>query len=103
MSKETNNTWKMKKEIKDTIDLEHLKNSQYPEDYLHEICDSLVPVYNHQLIDFCSHFEGEEYWDLWIHNELGGDDPLSILRGNLYALYSILASTVLEEIREEEE
>ena len=96
------NKWTMKQEIKDNIDMDDFNDATYKEDYMHEIIDGLISPYNAEIIDFCSHFDGEGYWDLWLGNELGGDDPLAILRGNLYALYSVLASEVIEELQEEE-
>ena len=96
------NKWTMKQEIKDNIDMDDFNDATYKEDYMHEIIDSLISPYNAEIIDFCSHFDGDGYWDLWLTNELGGDDPLAILRGNLYALYSVLASEVIEELQEEE-
>jgi len=89
--------WTMKQEI-----LEDLENyDEVNDDVIREICDSLVPVYNHSLVDFCSHFSGEEYWDIWLGNELGGDDPISILRGNVFCLYVAIGQEVLSEMEEE--
>jgi len=48
----------MKQELIDCIDKEQLLNTTYKEDYLTEIADSRVPVYNSELINFCSHFSG---------------------------------------------
>lgn len=89
--------WTMKQEILD--DLENY--DEVNDDVIREICDSLVPVYNYSLVDFCSHFSGEEYWDIWLGNELGGDDPISILRGNLFCLYLAIGQEVLSEMEEE--
>ena len=91
----------MKQELIECIDKEQLLNTTYKEDYLTEISDSLVPIYNSELIDFCSHFDGQEYWELWHSNEGGYDTPLDILRGNLYCLYNEIAYEVLNELEEE--
>lgn len=91
----------MKKELIECIDKEELLNASYKEDYITEIADSLVPVYNSELIDFCSHFNGEEYYELWNTNELDYETPLDILRGNLYSLYTEIAYEVLTELEEE--
>ena len=93
--------WSMKQEVKDTIDEEYLRDCDYPDDYMTEIADSLVPAYNHSLIEFCSHYSGEEFWDLWNDNQIGGETPIDILRGNLYCLYREVASEVLAELEEE--
>jgi len=90
--------WSMKQEIID--DLENY--DEVTDDNIREICDSLVPVYNSELIDLASHYSGEEYWDIWYNNELGGETPLDILRGNVYSLYYQIGCEVLEE-RENEE
>tara|TARA_X000001382_G_scaffold104891_2_gene80019 strand:- start:41 stop:352 length:312 start_codon:yes stop_codon:yes gene_type:complete len=92
--------YSMKQELIDCIDKEELQN-YYKEDYITEIADSLVPVYNSELIDFCSHFDGEEYWELWNTNELGYETPLDILRGNLYSLYNQIAYEIISELEEE--
>ena len=73
----------------------------YPGDYITEIADSLVPVYNSELVDFCSHYDGGEYWELWNSNELDYDTPLDILRGNLYSLYNQIGHEILNELEEE--
>jgi hypothetical protein len=90
--------WSMKQEIID--DLENYNEAT--DDNIREICRSLVPVYNSELIDLASHYSGEEYWELWLNNELGGETPLDILRGNVFALYYQIGCEVLEE-RENEE
>lgn len=91
----------MKQELIECIDKEELQNASYKEDYITEIADSLVPVYNSELIDFCSHYDGEEYWELWNGNELGYETPLDILRGNLYSLYNQIAHELIYELKEE--
>ena len=88
--------WSMKKEIED--DLENY--DEINDDIIREICDSLVPVYNAELIDMACHYSGEEYWDIWNDNQLGGETPLEIVRGNLYCLYLEIGQEVLSE-REE--
>ena len=88
--------WSMKKEIED--DLENY--DEINDDIIREICDSLVPVYNSELIDMACHYSGEEYWDIWNDNQLGGETPLDIVRGNLYCLYLEIGQEVLSE-REE--
>jgi len=94
--------WTMRQEILDNLDKEELKDSAYPEDFMREIADSLVPVYNAELIDLACHYSGEEYWDIWLNNEFGGETPLDILRGNIFALYHNFAIEILREIEEEE-
>lgn len=89
--------WSMKQEIID--DLENY--DEVTDDSIREICDSLVPVYNSELIDMASHYSGNEFWDLWNDNQLGGETPLDILRGNVYCLYVEIGQEVLSE-REEE-
>ena len=91
----------MRQEIFDNLDREELKDSAHPEDFMREIADSLVPVYNAELIDMACHYSGEEYWDIWLGNELGGDDPISILRGNVFCLYLAIGQEVLSEMEEE--
>ena len=71
------------------------------DDTIREICDGLVPVYNSELIDHCAHYNGKEFWDIWYGNEFGGETPLDIIRGNLFALYLQIGQEVLTE-REEE-
>ena len=92
--------YSMKQELIECIDKEELQN-YHKEDYITEIADSLVPVYNSELVDFCSHYDGQEYWDLWHGNELGYETPLDILRGNLYSLYNQIAYEVISELEEE--
>lgn len=97
--------WSMTEEVKNYIDVETLKNAQYPEDYINEVADSLVPVYNAELIDFASHYSGEEYWSLW-NEENFGETPLDMLRSNVFALYQQVAFEVWEDYKqtlEEEE
>lgn len=90
----------IKQEFVDYVDLDTLKDSKYPEDYISEVADSLVPVYNSELIDWASHYSGEEYWDIW--NEEGfGETPLDILRYNVYALYNQVGHEFLAELEEE--
>jgi len=89
--------WSMKQEI-----LEDLEGyDEVNEDNIREICDSLVPVYNNSLIDFCAHYQGKEFWELWLNNDIGGETPLDILRGNLFSLYVNIGHEILSE-REEE-
>jgi hypothetical protein len=90
--------WSMKKEIED--DLENY--DEINDDIIREICDSLVPVYNAELIDMACHYSGEEYWDIWNDNQLGGETPLEIVRGNIFCLYLEIGQEVLSE-REETE
>lgn len=90
--------WSMKQEIID--DLENY--DEVNDDNIREICDGLVPVYNYELIEFCSHYQGEEFWELWLNNEIGGENPIEIIRGNLYSLYVNIGHEVLSE-REEDE
>ena len=89
--------WSMKQEIID--DLENY--NEVNEDNIREICDSLIPVYNNSLIDFCAHYQGKEFWELWLNNDIGGETPLDILRGNLFSLYVNIGHEILSE-REEE-
>ncbi len=97
MSEAVYTKWSMKQEIID--DLENYDDID--EDVIREICDSLVPVYNSSLIDFASHFEGSEFWDIWYGNELGGETPLDIIRGNVFSLYLQIGQEVLSELEEE--
>jgi len=95
--------WTMKQEIID--DLENYDDfynmtENDKDDVIREICDSLVPVYNAELIDMACHYSGEEYWDIWNDNQHGGETPLEIVRGNLYCLYLEIGQEVLSE-REE--
>lgn len=90
--------WSMKQQIID--DLENY--DEVTDDNIREICDSLVPVYNAELIDMACHYSGEEYWDIWNSNHLGGQTPLEIVRGNIFCLYLEIGQEVLEE-RENEE
>ena len=95
--------WTMKQEIID--DLENYDDfynmtENDKDDVIREICDSLVPVYNSELIDMACHYDGNEYWDIWNDNQLGGETPLDIVRGNLYCLYLEIGQEVLSE-REE--
>jgi len=89
--------WSMKQEIID--DLENY--DEVTDDIIREICDGLVPVYNAELIDHCAHYSGEEYWDLWHTNQMAGDTPLEIVRGNLFVLYLQIGEEVLAEMEEE--
>tara|TARA_Y100000401_G_C8181319_1_gene154131 strand:+ start:160 stop:474 length:315 start_codon:yes stop_codon:yes gene_type:complete len=91
----------MKQELIECIDKEELLNASYKEDYITEIADGLVPIYNAELVDFCCHFDGSEYWELWSDNKLGYETPLDILRGNLYCLYNEIAHEILNEMEEE--
>ena len=93
--------YSMKQELIECIDKEVLDNASYKEDYITEIADSLVPIYNSELIDFCSHYDGEEYWELWNSNELEYETPLDIIGGNLYSLYNQIAYEVISELEEE--
>jgi len=90
--------WSMKQEI-----IEDLENyEEVNDDNIREICDGLVPVYNNELIEFCSHYQGEEFWELWLNNEIGGENPVEIIRGNLFSLYVNIGYEILSE-REEDE
>lgn len=94
------NRWTMLTEFKDYVCIETLKDSTYPEDYISEVADSLVPVYNAELIDWASHYSGEEYWDIW--NEEGfGETPLDMLRYNVYSLYNQVGQEYLQSLEEE--
>jgi len=90
--------WSMKQEIID--DLENY--DEVSDDIIREICDGLVPAYNSELIDMACHYDGNEYWDIWHNNELGGETPLEIVRGNIYCLYLEIGQEVLQEKEEEE-
>lgn len=90
--------WSMKQEIID--DLENY--DEVTDDIIREICDSLVPVYNSELIDMASHYDGNEYWDIWHDNQHGGETPLEIVRGNIFCLYLEIGQEVLQEKEEEE-
>lgn len=97
--------WSMKQEIKDDLknyDIED-ETENGLDDIIREIADQLVPAYNHVLIEQCSHYQGEEFWDLWNNsNGFGGTTPLEILRENLWCLYYDIGLEVLEEMKEEE-
>jgi len=92
--------WSMKQEIRD--DLENYDKEEVTDDVIREICDSLVPVYNSELIDMACHYSGEEYWNIWNDNQLGGETPLDIVRGNIYCLYLEIGQEVLSELEEDE-
>lgn len=87
----------MKIEILDDLENYDEVNS----DVINEICDSLVPTYNGDLITMCAEYTGEEFWDLWLDNEYGGENPIDILRGNLYRLYVEIGHGILEEKEKE--
>lgn len=92
--------WSMKQEILDDLD----GYDDVNDDTIREIADSLIPAYNHSLIEFCSHYSGEEFWDLWNDNNgLGGETPLEILRENLWLLYYTIGCEVLQEREENED
>jgi hypothetical protein len=97
--------WSMKQEIIDDLesyDLDDVSDNDL-DDIMREIADSLVPAYNHVLIEQCSHYQGEEFWDLWNDsNGFGGTTPLDMLRENLWSLYYDIGCEVLEERKEEE-
>ena len=97
--------WSMKQEIIDDLesyDLDGVTENDL-DDIIREIADSLVPAYNHSLIEFCSHYQGEEFWDLWNDNSgFGGETPLDMLRENLWNLYYQIGLEVLEAMKEEE-
>lgn len=94
------NRWTMMTEFKDYVCMETLKDSKYPEDYISEVADSLVPVYNSELIDWASHYSGEEYWDIW-SEESFGETPLDMLRYNVYSLYNQVGHEFLQSLEEE--
>ncbi len=90
--------WSMKKEIEDQLEY----YDTITDDSIREICDGLVPVYNAELIDMASHYSGKEYWDIWNDNQLGGETPLDIVRGNIFCLYLEIGQEVLSELEEKE-
>lgn len=97
--------WSMKQEIKDDLGSYDISDETENglDDIIREIADQLVPAYNHVLIEQCSHYQGEEFWDLWNTNSgFGGDTPLEMLRENLWSLYYGIGLEVLEEMKEEE-
>ncbi len=97
--------WSMKQEIIDDLEnYDDFKNRSHndKDDIIREICDSLVPVYNSELIDMASHYDGNEYWDIWHDNQHGGETPLEIVRGNIFCLYLEIGQEVLQEKEEEE-
>jgi len=101
----TVNRWTMKQEILDDLESYDLNdtNEDSLDDIIREIADSLVPAYNHVLIEKCSHYQGEEFWDLWNTNSgFGGETPLDMLRENLWSLYYDIGLEVLEERKEED-
>ena len=87
-------------EILDDFEHYDIKDSQYHEDIVAEVADSLTPVYNTDLIDFASNYVGEEFWELWLDNS-EYTNPIDCLRWNVYNLYLQVANDVLEELREE--
>ena len=89
--------WTMKQEIID--DLENY--DEVTDDTIREICDSLVPVYNSELIDHCASLFREGILGHLAHERNGRRDPLDIIRGNLFVLYLQIGQEVLTE-REEE-
>ena len=95
----------MKQEIIDDLESYNLDdtNEDSLDDIIREIADSLVPAYNHVLIEQCSHYQGEEFWDLWNNNNgFGGTTPLEMLRENLWSLYYDIGLEVLEAMKEED-
>ena len=96
----TYNRWTMMTEFKDYVCIDTLKDSKYPEDYISEVADSLVPVYNSELIDWASHYSGEEYWNIW-SEEGFGETPLEMLRYNVYSLYNQVGNEFLQSLEEE--
>jgi len=96
----TYNRWTMMTEFKDYVCIDTLKDSKYPEDYISEVAESLVPVYNSELIDWASHYSGEEYWNIW-SEEGFGETPLEMLRYNVYSLYNQVGNEFLQSLEEE--
>ena len=94
------NRWTMMTEFKDYVCIDTLKDSKYPEDYISEVAESLVPVYNSELIDWASHYSGEEYWNIW-SEEGFGETPLEMLRYNVYSLYNQVGNEFLQSLEEE--
>ena len=96
----TYNRWTMMTEFKDYVCIDTLKDSKYTEDYISEVAESLVPVYNSELIDWASHYSGEEYWNIW-SEEGFGETPLEMLRYNVYSLYNQVGNEFLQSLEEE--
>jgi len=101
---ETNTTVTTRQSIKldflDNLEGYDLKDSKYPEDIINEVSDGLVPVYNNDLINFASNYQGEEFWLMWLE-ESWGDSPLDMLRYNVYQLIQMVGMEVLEELQAE--
>ena len=97
--------WTMKQEILDDLEWYDIneKSANEVDDIIREIADGLVPAYNHNLIEQCSHYQGEEFWDLWnTNNGFGGETPLDMLRENLWCLYYEIGTEVINTKKEEE-
>lgn len=90
----------LKLEVKDAFEGYDF-DTKYPEDILTEIADSLVPVYNSDLIDLVGHYNGAEWTDIWMDNEFGYENALDIVRANIYKLYLEIAHEVFAEQEEE--
>ena len=73
--------------IRDHPDEDHV-------DAIHEIADSFVPVYFHELVMVCATAYGDAWSSLWLEqSEIGpafdgSPTPVNILAGNLYDLVS---------------
>lgn len=94
----------IKEQILDALD--ELKETAYPEDYLHELADSSTPIYNQDIIKEWSEMPSD-YENRW---QDYAQDP-NILNGGIVKLMTIdllfyyqeLFYQVWQEVKEEQE
>lgn len=93
-----------KDRVRDAVrdEAELLRENSYPEDILHEIADSCVPIYNYELLEVAQS-------DLWLAVEeleifaFGGDHTaVGAIAGNLFRELEQVAREEWQKIEREE-
>jgi len=96
-----------KEDLLMSYDVEDLLDYRDNKD-IHEIVDSFIPVYYHQLIEECFNLTGDIWNRIWLNIDdfaYNGEtqSPHDILQNNLYGLYYDCIYKALEEIAQEQE
>jgi hypothetical protein len=104
------NEYQFRTAIKDELvsNFDRITDWQYPEDYLNEMADGFVPVYNHEIIEAWHKSMPHEFTDSWQEFGLPSSSVseisiIGLMRIDLYQWLNSLTSELWDEIKEERE
>jgi len=91
----------IKKEIQSQ--LQEIQEHNYPEDYLSELADGFLPIYNNEVIRDWTEMPNE-YDDKWKELGMTGEDTIiSLMRIDLYFYYLEQTEIIYRELTRETE